>query len=46
MSSLFFLIPLAMILVGLALAFFIAAIRRGQFDHLDRFEGRMPDDFS
>ncbi len=45
MSSLYLLIPLSLLLVVLAAGFFVSAINRGQFDDLERFEKRMPDDF-
>ena len=45
MSSLFLLIPLSLLLASLAAGFFIHAIRKGQFDDLERYEDRMPDDF-
>lgn len=45
MSSLYLLIPLALLLVALASGFLIWAINRGQFDDLRRFEHKLPDDF-
>lgn len=35
MSSLLVLIPLSMLLLGIAVALFFWAVRRGQFDNLD-----------
>lgn len=35
MSSLLFLIPISMLLFGVAIGFFIWAVRSGQFDDLD-----------
>ena len=44
MSSLYLLIPLSLGVVALAVGFFLAAVRGGQFEDLDRPAGRMPDD--
>ncbi len=44
MNSLFLLIPLAIVMVVVAAAFLFAAIRGGQFDDLERYQQRMPDD--
>ncbi len=44
MNSLYILIPLSIVLVSLAAGFLLAAIHKGQFDDLDRWEQRMPDD--
>lgn len=45
MNSLYLLIPLSLFFVAAAAAVFIVALRRGQFDRLKDYEGRMPDDF-
>lgn len=39
MNTLYFLIPLALVLVGIAIRLFIWAVRSGQYDNLD-MEGR------
>ena len=44
MNSLYLLIPLSIVLVALAAVVFIVAIRKGQFDDLDRQQNRMPDE--
>ncbi|ORE87130.1 cytochrome oxidase maturation protein (cbb3-t) [Oceanococcus atlanticus] len=44
MTSLYLLIPLSIGLVSLAAGVFIVAIRKGQFDDLDRQQQRMPDE--
>ncbi len=44
MSSLLILIPISLLLVSLAAAFLIMAVNRGQFDDLDRQQGRLPDE--
>lgn len=44
MTSLFILIPLSIGLVCLAAGFFLLAVHRGQFDDLERWQQRLPDD--
>ncbi|MGE3106864.1 MAG: cbb3-type cytochrome oxidase assembly protein CcoS [Phycisphaerales bacterium] len=41
MSVIYIVLPLALVFVGLALAGFIMAVRRGQFDDLDTPASRM-----
>lgn len=45
MSSLYLLIPMSITFIIIAAVVMIMAIKRGQFDDLDRYEKRMPDDF-
>ena len=35
MNSLLLLIPISLVLLGVAIGLFVWAVRRGQFDHLD-----------
>ncbi|GIX31165.1 MAG: hypothetical protein KatS3mg124_1637 [Porticoccaceae bacterium] len=44
MESLYLLIPLSLLLVGLALAFWVWAVRSGQYDDLDREGARILED--
>ena len=41
MSALYIVLPLALLIVGVAVALFIWAVRRGQFDDLDTPARRM-----
>lgn len=44
MLSLYLLIPLSLVLVGVACWFFFFAVDSGQLDNLDEIGKRMPDD--
>jgi len=44
MSSLYVLIPLGAMFTAIAVGFFWFSIRSGQFDELDEWSQRMPDD--
>ena len=45
MSSLYLLIPLAIIMVSAAAGCLIWAVRQGQFDELQQYQDKLPDDF-
>lgn len=44
MISLYLLIPLTIVLLIVACGFFVWAVQRGQFDNLQRYEKKMPDE--
>jgi cbb3-type cytochrome oxidase maturation protein len=45
MSALFVLIPLGIVFVAIAAAFFAFGVNKGQFENLDDLQNRLPDDF-